>query len=144
MKWDLIIDKGAVCPGKDGIDCGNQIGFGPPVLPEGVPGFHIPRSVHVGKDIGATETVYGLFWIADKKKDALSGAKNPFKNGILNRVRVLEFIDQGGPEFHPHGPCKGFSTLFLQGPVKPEEKIIKELDVFLPFSPDKLIVHVMK
>ncbi|MBA7641985.1 hypothetical protein ES703_49671 [subsurface metagenome] len=144
LKRDLIIDKGAVCPGKHGIYCGNQIGFRPPVLPEGVPERRISRSVHVGKDISPTEAVYGLFWIANKKEDALFGAKNLLENSILNGIRVLEFIYQGSPKFHPHGSCKGFSPLFLQGSVQPEEKIIKKLDISLRFSSGKLIVHVMK
>ena len=51
----------------------------------------------VGMNITTTETVDRLFWVTDKKHCVLLCVRiiiNGTENIVLNRVRILKFIDQ--------------------------------------------------
>ena len=48
----------------------------------------------IGMDVGAAKTVNRLFGIADQKQRFLMGDKTAVENFVLQRVGILEFIDQ--------------------------------------------------
>ncbi len=94
MEGQPPIAEGAGLCGEErihGIDqrrCGAPVGAQHPGLAGGIAG------VQVGLQIGAAKAVDGLLRIADKKQGHAFVGKDPLENGVLQRVRILKFVDQ--------------------------------------------------
>ena len=61
------------------------------------------------------------------------------KNVILDRVRVLKFVNKGRRVFLANGPSQCISPFILQGGSKIKQKIIKSSDIQIPFSFGELL-----
>jgi len=94
---------------------------------------HIAAGLHIGKDIGPAEAVNGLFRIADEKQRAIGGGIHLPENVVLNRIGVLEFVDQGRLVFPPEGCGKGRAIFAVQRLIHVVQQVVEETDVALPF-----------
>ncbi len=89
----------------------------------------MPRGLHVGKEVGPPEAVDGLLGVPDQKQDGSALPEDILEDGILNRVRVLEFIDEGGLVASPDRLRKLIPPGLLQGMAQPGQEVIEGLDV---------------
>ncbi len=90
----LFEDKGLL-DGKQPVHGLHQPGLAPPVSFQGVPGIlpNLPGGVQIREDVRAPEAVDGLFRIADKEERRTG--KYRAEDLVLNRIGILELVDQG-------------------------------------------------
>ena len=70
-------------------------------------------SVGVGEDIAAAEGVDGLLGITNQAQEPmLFTVMKVFEDGVLGRVRVLEFINENDRVLQAQGCCECAGTLF--------------------------------
>ncbi len=127
------------------------------LLCEGVPGVYLAGGLHVGEEVSAAEAVNGLLGVPDQEQDGSLLSEYILENGILNRVRVLEFIDQRRLVASPDCLRKLIHRRQLQRLVQSGQEVIEELDIssllpcrklmldaseYLPFEVKKLLVHL--
>ncbi|MNB99143.1 hypothetical protein D3C75_464100 [compost metagenome] len=83
----------------------------------------------IGVDVRATEGIDRLFWVADHEQAAViqvvGNAVNGFKDPVLNRIGVLEFIDQGDRVLLANGLSQTLTGRALQGLVKAIEQVVE-------------------
>ena len=141
MEGDFGKDEGFVVMapgcGEDMVDRRNQVRLGAPVMSQTIAVLNLPGGAEVRKEIGAAETVDRLLGIANEKEDAAL-AEDGLKDGILNRVGVLKFVDEGGAIAPTQGLGQRFSTGFLQGRPDPEQEVVVGLDILLFFLEGQL------
>ncbi|MNN40059.1 hypothetical protein D3C81_1541190 [compost metagenome] len=85
--------------------------------------------LQVRVDVRATEGINRLFRVADHEQAAVikvvGNAVNGFEDPVLNRVGVLEFIDQGDRILLANGLGQTRTGRALQGLVKAIEQVVE-------------------
>jgi hypothetical protein len=102
----------------------------------------MPGSPHICEEVGPAEAVDGLLGIADEKERRLFTSEDVLKNGVLDGVRSLEFIDEGGPITVFHVMDKVFTAISLQCITEINKEIVKGLDVSRVFSLPEFIPQI--
>ncbi|MNJ26631.1 hypothetical protein D3C77_211200 [compost metagenome] len=83
----------------------------------------------VSKDIGAAERIDRLFGVTDHEQagvlNILLNAVDTLKDPVLDRVGVLEFIDQGDRELLTDQTCQTLASIAVQGVIEAQEHVVK-------------------
>ena len=100
----------------------------------------VAHRLQIGEDIRAAEAVNRLLGVADEEQYALGVGVNTVENRVLQRVGVLEFVDEGGGELVADGFRQAFARGSVEGVVEIAQQVVEELDVapllaFFQFRP---------
>ena len=68
------------------------------VVGQGVARRRLAIGLQIGVQVGVAKAVDGLLGIADEKQRRLGVAVEGLEDGELERIGILEFVDEGGPE----------------------------------------------
>jgi len=139
---DLFNDKRRVLPLEKRIKSVEQclvrtpIGF-ERVLPRGGPG-----RVQIGEIVCASESVNRLFGISNKKEPMSVSPKDPLKNRVLQRVRILELVDQSRSIFCTDCAGKKSPVPAMQSSMDPREQIVVGQHVALKLARGEFAIGI--
>ncbi len=135
----LVPEAGAAEQGVVGVD---QALVAAPVDAQGGPGPGLAGRLQVGVDVGAAEGVDGLLGVADEHEGGVAVAEDPAHDLPLDRVGVLELVDQGDLVALAQ-PVAGGGAPFVvgQGVAQPGEEIVVGEHRSPALAPLDLVAH---
>ena len=87
---------------------------------------HVAARAHVGEDVGATEGVNGLFWVANQQQRGFRLlSPDTAENTVLLRVGILEFINHRYRKTLANGGRQRIAAVAVQGFIETTEHVIK-------------------
>ena len=98
--------------------------------------------VEVGVDVGAPEGVDGLLGVADEDERGGAAAEAELEDVPLDRVGVLELVDQGHLVAAPQRPDPGAVHRVLQGVAQTDEEVVVGEDAGQALAPLDLLPHL--
>ncbi len=134
MKTDFGVNKRVRAGLKDRIDGVDQGGFRTIIGAQRKAIGDVSGGIHVSKHIGTAKTVDGLLGIADEKQAAAGIGKQLAKNVVLDRVGVLEFVDQGRLVTAADRCRQRRPAGLLQRLPQLQQQVIEMLDVLPAFA----------
>ena len=99
MNWpigDSFDQKRPIDVREERVDGIQEQLFGAKIGVERKPARCLAGRAQISEYIGAAESIHRLLWVADEKQRVLSAGENPAEDFVLDRVSILEFIDQCG------------------------------------------------
>src|SRR5256885_3245379 len=94
MKRYTLDHKRRGCVFKDEIDRSKERGLRTPVHVERMRMPRVIACFEIRKYVGAAKAVDGLLGISDQEHGKIGAAIDPAEDAVLNRIGVLEFVDQ--------------------------------------------------
>ena len=91
---DVFQHEGMFFLFEQGADAVNQLGMAAVVDGEGVMPVRILRSLQIGVNVRTAKAVNRLLGVANEKQRAALFDKNLAENFVLQRVGILEFVNQ--------------------------------------------------
>ena len=116
---------------EDLVHRGDQPRLGAPVLAEREAIAGVVRGFKVGEDIRSAEAIDGLLRVANQKEKGNAAREGAAKDRVLDGVRVLEFINEGGPVTGLEVCGQRFATRSRQGVIQARQQVIVILNLAL-------------
>ncbi len=134
-----MAEAGAPQQGVVGVD---QALVAAPVDGQRGPGAGHLGGGQVGVDVGAPEGVDGLLGVADEDEGGVAAAEAEAEDVPLDRVGVLELVDQHHPVAAPQpGPHPGAVDGIVERVLQADEQVVVGEDAGVALAPFHLLAH---
>ena len=102
---------------------------------------HGPGGGDVGEDVGAAEAVDGLFGVTDQIEGIACFTADALEDLPLQRVGILELVDQGGAIACAQASGQALSAGGGQCRVQVQQQVIEAAQVPAPFAAGEFRLH---